>query len=554
LTEVRTYSTTACLSKDMINAFAALTGDVNSIHLDEEVARKSRFRTRIVHGMLPFSMLAFLAQEFPGKSIQFISFQTRFLKPIHYNQKISIIIDYFEVSKKEGSSSQSFDFTATISKLPQLEKVTEIKGCFEVHQETSKFTFRHDVSQISNLLTDKIIEEQHTVDTLTVGSTESLSFVIDENKLSNFISKVLDANEQFIKNITLPSTNLVASLLLSTIVGMKIPGRYATFSSFKLKFINEVFLNKKYKLKTTIKRISKASEVIKILVSIECENQKLAEGQVESLVNPPPVKMLSCLEITQSGLNDLGLKGKVALITGSSRGIGETTAKLLSMLGCTVIITYYKGEDDAQIIANDIKKNGGEVLVQQCDVTNEESVKALYKVISEKIGEVDILVNNAVKEFIASEIELLNWNDFLGELEVTLKGAHLCCKYAIPAFKRNNRGKIINLSTIAVANPPRGQAKYISAKSALEGYTKSLAKDLVKYNIQANIVVPNMAETDLVTSIPTAYRHKIAQSRPYGRHIKPIEIAQSIAFLASPWSDAITGQKIVLNLGEPPFA
>ncbi|VAW87158.1 3-oxoacyl-[acyl-carrier protein] reductase [hydrothermal vent metagenome] len=538
----------------MVNAFAALTSDVNSLHLNEEIARKSRFRTRIVHGMLPFSMLAFLAQEFPNKSVQFISFHTRFLKAIHYNQTISITIDYFETSKQDNSSSQSFDFTATISKLPHLEKVTEIKGCFDVHHETSKFIFDHNVSRINSLLTDKIIEEQHTLNTLTVDSTESLSFYIDETKLSYFISTIIQAHEPFIKHITLPSTNLIASLLLSTIVGMKIPGRHATFSSFKLKFINEVLLHKKYKLKTSIKRISKASEVIKTLVSIECENQQLAEGEIESLVNPPPTKMLSCFDITQSGLNDLGLKGKVALITGSSRGIGETTAKLLSMLGCKVIITYYKGKNDAQIIATDIKTNGGEALVQQCDVTNEESVKTLYKVISEKIGDIDILINNAVKDFSASDIELLNWDDFLGELEVTLKGTHLCCKYAIPAFKRNNRGKIINLSTIAVANPPAGQAKYISAKSALEGYTKSLAKDLVKNNIQANIVVPNMAETDLVTSIPSAYRHKIAQSRPYGRHVKPIEIAQSIAFLASPWSDAITGQKIVLNLGEPPFA
>ena len=293
--------------------------------------------------------------------------------------------------------------------------------------------------------------------------------------------------------------------------------------------------------------------MIKTEVAIECNGEKIAQGRIESLVNPPPVQMLTCEQINRKGLSDLGLKGKIALVTGSSRGIGETTAKLLAMLGCKVVITYYKGKDDAQKIAADIHANGGTAIVRQCDVTNEESVSALFDAISE-VGEIDILVNNAVKEFSSSDLESLNWEDFLGELQVTLKGAHLCCKHAIPVFKNKKAGKIINLSTIAVSNPPTGQAKYISAKSALEGYTKSLAKDLVKYNIQSNVVVPNMAETDLVSSIPTAYRAKIAHSRPYGRHIRPIEVAQSIAFLASSWSDAITGQKIVLNLGEPPYA
>ena len=121
-------------------------------------------------------------------------------------------------------------------------------------------------------------------------------------------------------------------------------------------------------------------------------------------------------------------------------------------------------------------------------------------------------------------------------------------------FKNNGGGKIINLSTVAVDNPVAGQSRYITAKSAVTGYTKSLAKELMKFNIQANLVVPNMTDTDLVSVLPSMYKDKIAESRPYGRHVYPVEVAQSIVFLASNWSDAITGQKLVLNLGEPPFA
>lgn len=538
------------INESMINAFARLTGDFNSLHMDEEIARKSRFRTRIVHGMLPFSMLALLHREFSNKVVQFSSFRTRFFKPIHYDQNIVIEVQY---SAKEVGNEQNkkFEFVSTISALPHLEKLTEIKGDFYV-EENIAFNVLQKASKKISLLNEELKEELNTLESLKLESTEHFPFIVDKQSLSYFSDEILNVGTQTDDLIALPSTNLVASLLLSTVVGMKIPGRYATFSSFKLEFLADVPVGKKCILNTNIVKISKATEVIKTEIAIECNGEKIAQGRIESLVNPPPVQMLTCEQINRKGLSDLGLKGKIALVTGSSRGIGETTAKLLAMLGCKVVITYYKGKDDAQKIAADIHANGGTAIVRQCDVTNEESVSALFDAISE-LGEIDILVNNAVKEFSSSDLESLNWEDFLGELQVTLKGAHLCCKHAISVFKNKKAGKIINLSTIAVSNPPTGQAKYISAKSALEGYTKSLAKDLVKYNIQSNVVVPNMAETDLVSSIPTAYRAKIAQSRPYGRHIKPIEVAQSIAFLASSWSDAITGQKIVLNLGEPPY-
>jgi len=542
------FENEATIREDMVKAFSVLTSDINALHMNEEVARKTRFRTRIVHGMLPFSLLSLLNSDFPGKAIRFRTLKTRFIKPIHYEQKVLLEVDYNPSQEEKGS----YDFVAHLFSLPYREKVTEIKGSFILTASTIDSLKAAGANPA--LLTHDVIEEKNTLETLHAGDEAEFGFLINEEKLTFFAQQVIDSLEMFRKTETVPCRNLVSILLLSTIVGMKIPGRYATFSSFKVEFQKDISISEPFSFRTHIKRVSKASEVIKTLFTIESQGEVYAEGQIESLVNMPPVKMLSCGEIREMGHNDLGIKGRVALITGSSRGIGETTAKLLSMLGCKVVITYFKGKSDAEDIVNDIVSNGGEAMLAQCDVTSEESVATLFKNISEKFGDIDILVNNAVKEFSAHEIEGLNWEDFLGELEVALKGAHLCSKIAIPGFKKKNRGKIINLSTIAVANPPSGQAKYISAKSALEGYTKSLAKDLVKFNVQANIVVPNMAETDLVSSIPSAYRSKIAQSRPYGRHIRPIEVAQSIAFLASPWSDAITGQKIVLNLGEPPFA
>ena len=123
----------------------------------------------------------------------------------------------------------------------------------------------------------------------------------------------------------------------------------------------------------------------------------------------------------------------------------------------------------------------------------------------------------------------------------------------MPILKEKKAGKIINLSTIMVDNPVSSQNKYITVKSAVVGYTKSLAKELAGTNVQVNLVVPNMTETDLVAYIPSNFSSRIAAERDMGRNLQPIEVAQSIVFLASSWANGITGQKIVLNLGELPF-
>ena len=130
---------------------------------------------------------------------------------------------------------------------------------------------------------------------------------------------------------------------------------------------------------------------------------------------------------------------------------------------------------------------------------------------------------------------------------------HHCCCEVVPLFKAQGGGKIINLSTIVVDNPVKGQSKYITAKSAVVGYSRSLAKELAGDNIQVNILAPNMTSTDLLAGLPGEIVRRMGQLRPGKRNMEPVEVAQAIVFLASQWSNSMNGQKLVLNLGEPPF-
>jgi len=263
--------------------------------------------------------------------------------------------------------------------------------------------------------------------------------------------------------------------------------------------------------------------------------------------------MIDCAAIRQRYLQT-GVDGKVAVITGSSRGIGETAAKLFAMHGARTVVHYYHGKGDAEAIVEEIRHAGGTALALGCDIRDERQVADFFAAVLAAYGRVDILINNAVHEFRPAPLLNLRWEDYLEELDVSLKGMHHCCREAIPTFIRQGGGKIVNVSSVVADNPVSGHNRYITAKSAVVGYTRSLAKELLNDNIQVNLVVPNMTETDLLSSMPSELVARLAQERAYGRHLEPIEVALAMLYLSSGWSNAITGQRIVLNLGEAPFA
>jgi 3-oxoacyl-[acyl-carrier protein] reductase len=347
--------------------------------------------------------------------------------------------------------------------------------------------------------------------------------------------------------------NLAASLLLSTLVGMRLPGRHATFTAFSATFQRAITPGAPCILSGSVDKVFTASESISVAASFGEAGTEVGAARLKVIVNPTPKKMIDCAAIKERYLQT-GVGGRVAVITGASRGIGETAAKLFAMHGAKTIVHYYRGRRDAEAIVDEIRDAGGTALALGCDVRDEQQVTDFFAAVLRTYGRVDILINNAVQEFRPADVRTLRWEDYLEELEVSLKGMHNCCRQAIPIFAHQGGGKIVNVSSVAVDNPVTGQNRYITAKSAIVGYTRSLAKELVKENVQVNLVVPNMTETDLLSSIHSELIARMAADRDYGRHVAPIEVALAMLYLSSGWSDAISGQRIVLNLCEPPFA
>ena len=250
---------------------------------------------------------------------------------------------------------------------------------------------------------------------------------------------------------------------------------------------------------------------------------------------------------------DMGLKGKVVLVTGASRGIGETIAKMFAAFGSAVAVNYYLGKEDAERIVEEIRGQGGRAVAVRCDVTDPIQVRRMLAEVLEAYGTVDVLVNNAVRDFLPAKFLGLPWEEVQKDIDVVARGAFHCCQEVIPVMLRQGGGKIINLSTVATENPPPEQVKYVVAKSALVGLTRSLAAEFASRNIQVNMVVPGFVDTDLVSHISQVYKKKIAEDTPMRRIATPVDVAHAAIFLASSFSSFTTGQKILVTGGGAPY-
>jgi 3-oxoacyl-[acyl-carrier protein] reductase len=310
-----------------------------------------------------------------------------------------------------------------------------------------------------------------------------------------------------------------------------------------------------YRLKAEVTHLSRSTRIVKKSVTIsraDRDDQALFRGKAVALVNQPSRMMPTVQEVKAAAL-DLGLKDKVVLITGASRGVGETTAKLFALLGAKVIVNYHRSAEDAARIVSEIRAEGGEAAAVPADVTRPEAVSSLIRVAIEKYGTIHVLVNNAVRDYRPIPFLNLTWDEIQKDFDVIAKGAFLCCQQVIPLMIAQGEGKIINISSVAADNPPSDQTKYVMAKSALVGLTRSLSIEFASKNIQVNLVVPNFVETDLVAHIPEGFRRKIARETPMQRLGSPIEVAQAVVFLASSFSSFTTGQKLMVTGGGAPY-
>ena len=243
-----------------------------------------------------------------------------------------------------------------------------------------------------------------------------------------------------------------------------------------------------------------------------------------------------------------GLQGKVALVTGASRGIGLAIARRLGSAGARIVVMDMAFREGPESVIKALKEVGAEATTHEANVTDGKQVEALFKSVEEKWGGVDILVNNAgiTRDGLLMRMTDEQWD---AVLNVNLKGAFLCTRAAIRGMMRKRWGRIVSLSSVVALGGNPGQVNYAASKAGLIGMTRTLSKEVASRNITVNAVAPGFIGTDMVDALSDEMKAKVMERIPMDRFGTAEDVAGVVAFLASEEASYVTGQVIGIDGG-----
>ena len=246
--------------------------------------------------------------------------------------------------------------------------------------------------------------------------------------------------------------------------------------------------------------------------------------------------------------DNLSLVGRVAIVSGASRGIGRAIASLLAQRGAMVVANYHQSAQAAEQLVSEINNAGGKALAFQADVSDMEQAQRLVKAALDGFGGLDILVNNAgiTRDML---IMMMSESDWDAVIATNLKSTFNCSKAAVRYMMRKRYGRIVNITSVSgqMGNP--GQTNYSASKAGQIGFTKALAREVAGRKITVNAVAAGYIDTDIWANVPDEARQLALSLIPMGRRGQPQEIAYAVAFLVSDQAAYITGQVMGVDGG-----
>ncbi|MBM3248281.1 MAG: 3-oxoacyl-[acyl-carrier-protein] reductase [Candidatus Omnitrophica bacterium] len=242
------------------------------------------------------------------------------------------------------------------------------------------------------------------------------------------------------------------------------------------------------------------------------------------------------------------LKGKVAIITGGSRGIGREIALELAKEGADISFNYLKNSEQAKILVKEINSLGRKALAEQVDISDFAKVKEFVEKTKNTFGRLDILINNA-GIIIDKALMMMEEQDWRKVIDTDLNGAFNITRSCIVTFLKQKSGQIVNISSVSGITGQARQTNYSASKAGIIGFTKALAKEVAEYNIRVNAVAPGYIQTDMLNTLKEEQKDHLKKFIPLGRFGKPADVARVVLFLLSDAAQYITGQVITVDGG-----
>ncbi|MFN7923990.1 MAG: SDR family oxidoreductase [Bryobacteraceae bacterium] len=334
---------------------------------------------------------------------------------------------------------------------------------------------------------------------------------------------------------------MILASYVSTLVGMHLPGPGALWSNQSFRWLKPVFAGDEVEVTLRVTQVSVGANTLTIEVSaVNQSGAKVMEGEGS-------VMLLTRTE--RKG--EKALSERVALVSGSSRGIGAATAFELARAGACVGVNYLTQADAARSLCRAIGDAGGHALAVQADVTNPDAVAEAVDRLSREFGKpVDVVVNNASIPPVAKPFLELAWQEVQEMIDVSVRGAFNCARAALPKMLETGSGVIVNIgSALNHGAPPAQWTAFVTAKAALLAMTRSLAVEFGPKGIRVNMVSPGTTETDSIAAIPERLRKVQAMQTPLRRLAAPEDVARTVAFLCSEAGQYITGADIPVSGG-----
>ncbi|HVJ42751.1 MAG TPA: SDR family oxidoreductase [Dongiaceae bacterium] len=334
---------------------------------------------------------------------------------------------------------------------------------------------------------------------------------------------------------------MLGASFISTVIGTKLPGDGALWFAQNLEFLLPVRLGDELTIRAEVLRKIDRMNIVELQTDIFNQHrQKVTTGIAKVKI----VEQVAVVpKLAESGR-------RVALVIGGSGGIGGAICRMLASDGFDVAVHSFRNKGAADKIVADIVEMGGSSASYSADISSPSDVTEMVQRVVRQFGTITALINCATGSMAPHKLDELHWSDVDEQLTTTIRGAFNLSQSVIPIMVESGRGKIINITSHYIEAPVANLLPYITAKSALAGYSRALAFDLAPRGIQVNLVSPGMTDTDLIADVPERIRLLTAARTPLRRLALPEDVAAAVSFLASDRSNFVTGETIRVNGGQ----